>query len=101
MSKYTYKIEYLYCNNWRKVFEAPFHYCLGYIYAIKNYSPRNAHRVIRSDGLVMDEVNQSDDVGVGMVAGYPTAEQYEFAAEQALNRAKAIRAKNAAKTGSR
>jgi hypothetical protein len=38
----------------------------------------------------MDEIKAHDDVNIGQVAGWPTAEQYEQAAEKALERAKKI-----------
>jgi len=49
--------------------------------------------MVRSDGKIVDEVQAFDDVGIGQVAGWPTAEQYELAAERALEKAKKIREK--------
>jgi hypothetical protein len=67
------------------------HYCDGYMDAIRGQMPRSHLRLVRSDGKVMDEVLPHDDVGIGMVAGWPSAQQYEAAAERALKRAKKIR----------
>ena len=46
---------------------------------------------MRSDGRVMEEVPAREDVAIGMVAGWPTAEQFERAANKALERARVIR----------
>ena len=68
-------------------------YCQGFLDARKDYAPRNAYRLMRSDGKVMEEVAAYEDVFVGQIAGWPTAEQYESAANKALARAQAIREK--------
>ena len=60
--------------------------------AMRGQLPRVHLRLVRSDGKIMDEVEPHDDVGIGMVAGWPTAEQYEAAAERAMTRAAKIRA---------
>jgi len=67
------------------------HYCDGYMDAMRGQMPGLHLRLVRSDGKIMDEVLAQDDVGVGMVAGWPTAQQYELAAEEALDRARKIR----------
>ena len=66
-------------------------YCQGYLDCKAYESPRLAYRIVRSDGKVISELSAREDVSVGMVAGWPTPEQYEFAAEKALKRAKEIR----------
>jgi hypothetical protein len=47
--------------------------------------------MVRSDGKIVRELTEYEDVGIGMIAGFPTAEQYERAAERALERARKIR----------
>ncbi len=68
-------------------------YCDGYMDAMRGQLPRLHLRMVRSDGKIVDEVEAFDDVGIGQVAGWPTAEQYELAAERALEKAKKIREK--------
>jgi len=58
---------------------------------MRGQMPRLHLRLVRSDGKIMDEIEAHDDVGIGQVAGWPTAEQYESAAERALERARKIR----------
>jgi hypothetical protein len=59
-----------------------------------DYSPRCAMRLMRSDGKIIEELAADEDVGIGMIAGWPTAEQYELAAAKALQRAHIIRENN-------
>jgi hypothetical protein len=70
-------------------------YCDGYLDAMQGQLPRIELRMVRSDGKVIRTVEAHDDVGVGMIAGWPTAEQYEAAAEKALEKARKIRLRNA------
>ena len=56
--------------------------------------PRLAMRFVRYDGEsveVIEERPAVPDVSVGMIVGWPTAEQYERAAADALERAERIR----------
>jgi hypothetical protein len=91
--KHTYTLE---CNSgkWYKLFEGSLQFLQGYLDARKDSSPRLAYRIMRSDGRVMEEVGAREDVSIGQVAGWPTAEQYERAAARALERAKVIREHN-------
>lgn len=91
MANHTYKLESNYLGEWRKLKEGSLQYLQGYLDARKDASPRLAYRLMRSDGKVMEEVAAREDVSIGMVAGWPTAAQYERAAERALEKAKAIR----------
>jgi hypothetical protein len=91
MANHTYKLESFYLERWMKIKEGGLQYLQGYLDARKDASPRPAYRLVRSDGKVMEEVALRQDVSLGMVAGWPTAEQYERAAEKALAQAKAIR----------
>lgn len=91
MSKYDYSIQTLYRDKWATLRSAGLQYAQGYLDAMRNYSPRNAYRILRSDGRVMESLQADDEVSVGMIAGFPTARQYECAAERALARASHIR----------
>lgn len=88
----TFNIESLYRGNWCKIVSGVSQsYCHGYLDSMAYNAPRLGYRIIRSDGKIIREVKEYEDVCVGMIAGWPTPEQYEFAAEKALNRAKEIR----------
>lgn len=89
--KYNYHIEAFFAGAWAKILSGSLQYCQGFLDARKDYAPRNAYRLMRSDGRVMEEVAAREDVNIGQVAGWPTAEQYEAAANRAIDRAKAIR----------
>ena len=93
MMSYTYQVDTFYNGSWVKLFQAPMQYCLGYLDSKIDYSPRNAFRVVRSDGKVVSAIESKSEVSIGQIAGWPTAEQYEQAAEKALAMAKAIRSK--------
>ena len=49
------------------------------------------HRVVRDDGEVVESWSVKTEVSVGMVAGFPSAEQYEDAARVAFDSAAEIR----------
>lgn len=67
-------------------------FLLGYMFGrADGPPPRLAMRVVRSDGKVVDERPADTEVSIGMVAGWPTPEQYEAAAERALATAAKIR----------
>lgn len=91
MANHTYKLESNYLGEWHKFKDGGLQYLQGYLDAHKDHSPRLAYRLMRSDGRVMEEVAAREDVSIGMVAGWPTAAQYERAAERALEKAKVIR----------
>lgn len=92
--KHTYHLESFAISQWLKILEGrSLQYCQGFLDARCDYAPRTAYRLVRSDGKIMEEVEARDDVVIGQIAGWPTAEQYENAANKALERAKAIRAK--------
>jgi hypothetical protein len=90
-----YRIESFYCGKWCKIADyVSRQFAQGVLWASKHDAPRLAYQVVRiEDGKVVDELPANDEVSVGMIAGFPTAEQYERAAEKALARAKAIREK--------
>ena len=86
-----YQIEVFNLNKWVILARASRAYCEGYFDARKDYSPRLAYRVVRPDGSIMDESAARDDVSIGQIAGFPTAEQYEQAGRRAFEMAKVIR----------
>jgi hypothetical protein len=56
--------------------------------------PRCAYRIVKNkDDSVVDEILEQNNVFIGMVAGWPTAEQYESAAKRAMEHARLIREK--------
>jgi hypothetical protein len=89
--KYEYKLETFYLGQWTRIASAGKEYLRGYLAARKDEAPRLAYRILRSDGKVIDEIPAREDVSVGMVAGWPTPEQYEQAAGRAIERAQSIR----------
>ena len=89
--RHSYHIETFHIGKWFKILQGSLQYCQGFLDARKDYAPRLAHRLMRSDGKVMEETPPRDDVYIGQIAGFPTAEQYERAAEKALERARKIR----------
>ena len=84
MTKYTYSIETFYSQNWMKLFSESRDFCLGYLFRVKDFSPRNAYRLVRSDGKIIESVPENLEVSIGQIAGYPTAQQYKNAADKAL-----------------
>ena len=91
LMKHEYHLESFAIGKWLKILQGSLQYCQGFLDARKDYAPRNAYRLMRSDGRVMEEVPSREDVNIGQIAGWPTAVQYETAANKALERAKAIR----------
>lgn len=95
---HTYGIECPCLGGWNQfIKDRPRNYCNGYMDAMRGQMPRVHLRLVRSDGKIMDEIKAQDDVAIGQVAGWPTAEQYEAAANRALERAQKIRESNAKK----
>ncbi|MGB1016847.1 MAG: hypothetical protein ACPG4T_22090 [Nannocystaceae bacterium] len=92
-----YRIEVLGRRGWTPLMglqDLPRTYCSGYLAAVQEGpTPRLAHRIVRDDGKVMEELGAVEHVGVGACAGFPSAEQYEQAAKVALQRACDIRAR--------
>jgi hypothetical protein len=90
--KHEYHLESFAHGAWVKFLKGfPLQYCQGFLDARKDHAPRLAYRLMRSDGRVMEEVAAREDVNIGQIAGWPSAEQYEAAANKALECAKAIR----------
>lgn len=89
--KHTYTVQSHYMGQWIDIVRDTRDFCAGFLHARKDYAPRNAYRVMRSDGKVIAESPAFDDVSVGQVAGWPTPEQYEAAAKRAMDQAARIR----------
>ena len=89
--KYSYSVETCYLEKWIKLFNGSRDFCEGYLHRAYDDRPRLAKRIMRSDGKVMVELKADDDVCIGMIAGWPTPEQYEYAAQRALDQAARIR----------
>lgn len=85
-------------GKWTTIVRESRAYCLGYMEAYTSSpSPRFAVRVTKSSGAVIDARPAATEVGVGMVAGWPTAAQYDAAAKRAMETAAIIRAREAAR----
>lgn len=89
--KHTYTVETNPSGNWIPLFPASRDFCLGYLSYAQYCHPRNGYRILRGDGKVIHELKKDTEVSVGMIAGWPTPEQYELAASRALEQAKRIR----------
>ena len=90
--KHTYSIQRLYNGDWYSLIKGEYlQYCLGWLDRAQDQSPRPAYRLVRSDGKILKLLTEREDVSIGMVAGFPTAEQYEAAAQRALEKAAKIR----------
>tara|TARA_R110000868_G_scaffold248674_1_gene505227 strand:- start:311 stop:625 length:315 start_codon:yes stop_codon:yes gene_type:complete len=100
--KYDYSIESYFNNKWMTILKnCPQQYCFGYVDSYIYYAPRCALRIKRSDGKIIREIAANDDVNIGQIAGWPTAEQYESAGNRALETAKVIRERNNANNAKR
>jgi hypothetical protein len=91
LMKHTYTVQTHYLGDWRNIVRDTRDFCLGFMHARKDDAPRNAYRLMRSDGKVMEEIPVADEVAIGQIAGWPTPEQYESAAKRALEQAARIR----------
>lgn len=103
MAKHWYRVEVLWersdGNRWVSVVDdCSRQFGEGFLEsAARTPGPRLAHRLVRDDGKVVDEEGGTTRAGIGMVAGFPTAEQYEAAAARCIECAKRIREREAAK----
>ena len=96
--KHTYAVESFFLGRWAKLFSTETKdFCEGYVSHAQYCHPRNAMRIVRSDGKIVHEMKADADVNIGMIAGWPTPEQYEAAAESALKQAARIREQDAKK----
>lgn len=94
--KYTYRIEFKYPElpdgSWETHFgfqDVSPEWARGWIaHARESPGPRLAMRLVRSDGKVQDDASGSREAGLGMIAGFPTWQQYAHAAVEVLKRAR-------------
>jgi len=88
----TYNLECSFNGGWKAFIKGcSRQFGKGYIAAMRGEAPRLHIRLIDSTGKVVDELTGNDEVHIGQIAGWPTAEQYEAAAARALARAARIR----------
>ena len=78
-------------GQWMTIKQGNLGYLQGYMDAMANQAPRLAHQIVAPSGKVLDAIPERTEVSIGMVAGWPTAGQYEAAAKRALEKAAAIR----------
>jgi hypothetical protein len=95
MNKYTYSIRSYYPEykepwvTFKKDLNKQF--AEGYFHALfERPSPKPHTQLVRSDGKVVGEFKANEEVHIGMVAGFATAEQLRRAAQKALERADRI-----------
>jgi len=95
MNNYTCEVQTFYVGKWVRVLTETQGFCYGYVSRVTDSAPRNAYRILRSDGRLIQAYPAVEDVSIGLIAGQPTAEQYESAAHRALEKAAQIRATDA------
>ena len=98
MAKYTYGIEHQFRGKWVPMIGMQCEqlgFLKGYIFGRRDSegTPCNGLRLVRSDGKVIDERHANEDVGIGMIVGFPTSGQYEYAASRAMQMAAMARAR--------
>ena len=97
MSKYTYAVEVatgFEDDDWYALVKGEQRgFALGYLLGCRDsrLPPTRAHRMIRSDGKIIESYPANREVSIGMIAGFPSPEQYEAAARDALDKAERIR----------
>lgn len=90
------RVEVTMGDKWVVLFEETRSFCRGYVAARRDApGPKLGARVVDSNGRVVDITPGSADVSLGMIAGMPSAEQYEDAGNRALEMAAKIRAREA------
>ncbi len=104
MSKYTYAIEVFFADKWHVLGgmrDVSYQFALGYMTGRQDLrlAPRPAQRVKRSDGKVIEELTERDEVNIGMIVGFASAEQYRAAAARAIAHAEKIEAMTKRKCG--
>lgn len=99
MPKYSYRIEYRgWASNpdWKTLppyRDVPKTWAEGWLAHHREApGPRLAYRLVRSDGKVIETIPGREEVSIGMVAGWPSWQQYAHAAAKALQRASQIAA---------
>lgn len=99
MAKYFYRIEYRGAgspdpDDWKTLppyRDVPKTWAEGWLAHHREApGPRLAYRLVRSDGKVIETIPGIEEVSIGMVAGWPSWQQYAHAAAKALQRASQI-----------
>lgn len=103
MTRHTYSIEIYFGGKWVHLMTEQRGYLQGWLgHHRESGGPRSACRLVRDgDGLIIEHVRGLAAVSIGMVAGFPTAEQYERAGQDALEQARLIREREAARKARR
>lgn len=92
----AYRFQILTGDVWSTLIESKRGFCMGYLLCYHDSpGPRLEARVLGPTGKVINSTRARPEVSIGMVAGWPTAEQYEAAASRALELAKDIREREA------
>ena len=96
MRKYTYQLqafgETLQWFTLGGCSDVPLQWAHGFMAARQEMNgPMLPLRILRSDGKIVAENAGRIEVSIGLVAGFPSPEQYERAAERALQTAAKIR----------
>lgn len=94
MSRLNYQIQFAWGEDctWLQGPRGTFDYCQGYLDAKCEEAPRLAMRIINlTTGRVLRTKPAKLELNIGQIAGFPTAEQYEVAADEALKKARLIR----------
>ena len=87
----SYHLEIPCLGKWNRFKTGSKGYCQGYMDALRGAYPRSEVRMVDDAGKVLDCIEEWEQVSVGMIAGWPTAEQYERAAAEAVQKAALIR----------
>lgn len=94
MSRLSYQIQFAWGEDgvWLQGPRGSFDYCHGYLDARKAEGPRVAMRIVNlHTGRVLRAMPAKLELNIGQIAGFPTPEQYEAAADEALKKARLIR----------
>lgn len=93
--KYTYELQVHGEDRWFTLGgcrDVPLSWARGFIAGRQEASgPQLPIRILRSDGKIVEETLGKPEVSLGLIAGWPSAEQYERAAARALEKATKIR----------
>lgn len=74
--------------------DVPLQYANGFVDARREAAgPTRPTRIVRSDGKIMYSHDGREECSIGLVAGWPSPEQYEAAAARALEKARRIRSR--------
>ena len=71
-------------DGWTTIVEGSSAYLAGWMDARQEMRPRPAMRIVSDAGRVKESCTANDDPRLGMIAGFPTAEQYLSGARRCL-----------------